>query len=205
MNDKKEYLKDYYEKNKESLTEYKKQYYLKNKERLNLKDKENHIKNKDRYNELSREYYKNNKQVQRSRQKRYYEDNKEEIIKKQQIYNNNRKKIDPLFKLTCMIRTNIYCSLKRNNHIKSSPTQIILGCSFQELKSYLESKFQSWMTWENQGQYNGDFNFGWDVDHIIPLSSAKNEEEILKLNHYTNLQPLCSKFNREIKGDKIIN
>lgn len=60
------------------------------------------------------------------------------------------------------------------------------------------------MNWENYGLYNGDLFFGWDIDHIIPVSSANSEEEIIKLNHYTNLQPLCSKINRDIKKDKLI-
>lgn len=55
------------------------------------------------------------------------------------------------------------------------------------------------MTWENYGKYNGELEYGWDIDHIIPLSSAKNEDDLLRLNHYTNLQPLCSKVNRDIK------
>ena len=58
------------------------------------------------------------------------------------------------------------------------------------------------MNWENKGLYNGDLNYGWDIDHIIPISSAFTEVEILKLNHYTNLQPLCSKINRDIKKNK---
>ena len=57
------------------------------------------------------------------------------------------------------------------------------------------------MSWNNKGLYNGEFNFGWDIDHIIPLSSGKTEEDIIKLNHYTNLQPLCSRINRDIKKD----
>ena len=60
------------------------------------------------------------------------------------------------------------------------------------------------MTWENWGKYNGELNYGWDIDHIIPLSSAKTEDDIIRLNHYTNLQPLCSYTNRHIKRDKIL-
>lgn len=43
--------------------------------------------------------------------------------------------------------------------------------------------------------------FSVNIDHIIPLSSAKTEEDIIKLSHYSNLQPLCSKVNRDIKKD----
>ena len=64
---------------------------------------------------------------------------------------------------------------------------------------YLESKFEPWMCWNNKGLYNGEFNYGWDIDILYPISSAKTEEDIIKLNHYTNLQPLCSKINRDIK------
>ena len=67
------------------------------------------------------------------------------------------------------------------------------------MQKNLESKFEPWMTWDNRGLYNGKFNYGWDIDHIIPLCSAKTEEELLKLLHYTNCQPLCSKINRDIK------
>ena len=55
------------------------------------------------------------------------------------------------------------------------------------------------MSWSNYGLYNGEKNFGWDIDHIIPLSIANTEEEVIKLNHYTNLQPLCSYINRVVK------
>jgi hypothetical protein len=59
------------------------------------------------------------------------------------------------------------------------------------------------MNWENRGLYNGELNYGWDVDHITPISSAKTEEDVVRLNHYTNLQPLCSYINRAIKGESL--
>ena len=61
------------------------------------------------------------------------------------------------------------------------------------------------MSWDNYGLYNGDLNHGWDIDHITPISSGISEDEILKLNHYSNLQPLCSKTNRYIKKDNLIS
>jgi hypothetical protein len=53
------------------------------------------------------------------------------------------------------------------------------------------------MTFDNHGVN------GWHIDHIIPLS-AKTEEEIIKLCHYTNLQPLWAEENRA-KSNKILD
>ena len=55
------------------------------------------------------------------------------------------------------------------------------------------------MTLENHGHGVGK----WNIDHIIPISFAKTEEEIYKLNHYTNLQPLWWEENMA-KGKKIL-
>jgi len=57
------------------------------------------------------------------------------------------------------------------------------------------------MNWDNYGLYNGTENYGWDIDHITPLKTTKVEDEVIKLNHYSNLQPLCSYHNRNIKRD----
>ena len=114
-----------------------------------------------------------------------------------------KNKNNPTFILSKQLRSIILNSIKNNGYTKNSKTENILGCTFEEFKLYLESKFENWMTWENRGLYNGELNYGWDIDHIIPISSAKTEEETIKLNHYTNLQPLCSYTNRHIKMDVI--
>ena len=74
----------------------------------------------------------------------------------------------------------------------------MLGCSFEFLRNYIESKFLEGMTWENHGYY------GWHIDHIIPCSSfdLSIKENQFKCFHYTNLQPLWA-FENLSKGDKV--
>ena len=106
-------------------------------------------------------------------------------------------------RLKLCIRNLINKSFKKRGYTKKSKTHEIIGCSFEDFKIYLESKFEPWMNWENRGKISDELNYGWDLDHIIPLSSAKNEEDIIRLNHHTNFQPLCSYTNRYIKRNKI--
>ena len=114
-------------------------------------------------------------------------------------YVKKRKKVDNLFRIKYSARSVINSTFRYNGFKKNSRTHIILGCDYEYFLIYIESKFEYWMNWDNKGLYNGELNHGWDIDHIIPISSGKSEEDMIKLNHYTNLQPLCSKINRDIK------
>jgi hypothetical protein len=71
-----------------------------------------------------------------------------------------------------------------------------LGCSLDELRVYIESKFEPGMTWDN---YSVN---GWHIDHIKPqnLFDLSNPEQLKKACHFTNLQPMWAKDNRS-KGD----
>jgi hypothetical protein len=140
-----------------------------------------------------------NKEYLSDYKKKYKKDNKDIINE----WHRRRWDEDSLYRLTFSIRNSIRESIVNNGYSKKLKTYDILGCSFEEFLLHIESKFEDWMTWSNKGLYNGDFNYGWDIDHIIPISSAKTEDDIIKLNHYTNLQPLCSKINRDIKKNKI--
>ena len=114
-----------------------------------------------------------------------------------------RLKTDNLFRLTCNVRSLIRICLKRQGFTKKSKTYKILGCSFEDFKERIESQFEDWMSWDNYGLYNGEEKYGWDLDHIVPLSSAQCEEDIIRLNHHSNIQPLCSHINRDVKRDII--
>lgn len=83
--------------------------------------------------------------------------------------------------------------------IKSKKNHSIeyLGIDIESYKKYLQQLFDSRMNWNNYGIK------GWHIDHIIPISSAKNEEELIKLFHYTNTQPLWAEDNLK-KSNKIL-
>jgi hypothetical protein len=151
------------------------------------------------------QYNKDNKDNLKFQKEEWRKINKEKIKIQKRKWNKLQKEINVLYNLPQLISSSFRKSFKRSGFSKKSKSIEILGCSFEEFKLYLESKFEPWMTWENKGLYNGELNYGWDIDHIIPISSATTEEEIIKLNHYTNLQPLCSKVNRDIKKDNYEN
>jgi hypothetical protein len=67
-------------------------------------------------------------------------------------------------------------------YTKNNKTEKILGCTFEKFREHIEKQFKPGMTWLNHGD--------WELDHIVPISFAKTEEEVIKFSHYTNLQPL---------------
>jgi hypothetical protein len=79
-------------------------------------------------------------------------------------------------------------------YTKKSRTYEILGCSFEEFKNYIDNQLSVGMSWDNHGE--------WHLDHKIPISFGKTEEEVIKLNHYTNFQPLWA-YENLLKSNKI--
>jgi hypothetical protein len=177
------------------------------------KEKQNQYRNDNRDNilEKNKEYYNDNRDSILEKKKiEYYEDeyNKKEnvILRKeerhikalenrkeyQKEYRNKRRKEDGLFRLKYNIRRRIKDFLDN----KVLKTEQIIGCSWEELKQHIEKQFQPGMTWDNHGQY------GWHIDHHTPLATAKTEQDVYRLNHYTNLKPLWWEENLK-KGDKI--
>jgi hypothetical protein len=148
------------------------------------------------------EYHKNNN----DKRLEYLAINNDIIQSKRRVYRKTIVRSD-ISILKERIRCGIINSFRLKGYTKKYKTEHILGCSFLEFKLYLESKFEDWMTWDNRGNPKDgilEFNKTWDIDHKIPLVTAKTEEEVIKLNHYTNLQPLCSYTNRIIKNDSIL-
>lgn len=159
------------------------------------RDKKYYTENKEKHNKKTLEYYYKNREEIRLNHKEYYQNNKNKIY----THIKNKKKIDPLYKLTCNIRSRISSIIYNKKLQKNNKFKEYIGCSLDELKYHLESQFIDDMSWENHGK------FGWHVDHIIPLSSAKTEEELYKLCHYTNLQPLWAEDNLKKSNKNVID
>lgn len=150
---------------------------LRRKMRLKAWEKDN----KDKIKLRKTQYYKNNDSAWNKRR---------EYIK---TWKNNKRKNDINYKLSCSLRERVSRLVRTGSAVKD------LGCTVEELKSHLESKFQFGMSWDNYGLY------GWHIDHIIPLSSydLTDRKQLLEACHYTNLQPLWAKDNLS-KSDNII-
>ena len=177
-----------------------KNYYENNKD----KKKEYENNNKEKINERQKEYRNSNKSIIAEKQKKWYKDNIDFVRERNYNYYKMKMATDPIFKLKKQLKGLIRDSLRSQGLKKSDRTINVLGCTFEEFKLHLESKFEPWMNWNNKGLYNGELNYGWDIDHITPTSSGSTYEEIITLNHYTNLQPLCGYYNRHIKRNNPI-
>lgn len=179
-------------KTKES--EIKKRMFLNSPEKVKNQRNSYYQKNKEVILCKFRDYYQKNKEKLKYRSRSNYTNNKERAIAWSTNHIRKKRKEDNLFYLSQKIRRLILHSLTNKGFTKKSRTYEILGCGFEDFKKHIESQFADGMSWENR--------FGWHIDHIIPISSANTEEDVIRLNHYTNLQPLWAADNIR-KGNKM--
>ena len=191
----KEYRKKHNEKNPDIKKKYGKKRWIENKEAEQQRNKEYRLKNVDKLRKKDRDNYNKNIVKQRDRAKKYYLNNKVKVKETQLKSFKKRYQEKPILKLTHNVRTRLNGYLKINNITKKNKTFDIVGCSPNQLKEHLEKQFNDGMFWDNYGK--------WHIDHIIPLSSANNEDEVYKLCHHTNLQPLWAEDNLK-KSNKIL-
>lgn len=137
--------------------------------------------------------YKENRDVILARKKDYANRHKEQLKEYHTKYVYNRRKNDDLFHFKSQIRHLINQSFRRRGIQKRGKTEEIVGCDFETFNNYLLET------------YKKNYGVEWDgkekvhIDHIVPLTTASTEEEIIKLCHYTNLQLLKAKDNLEKK------
>ena len=196
----KEYQKLYRQKNKEKLREYQKKWSQKPEVKLKRKK---YLKNPNTKIKI-KNYRKNPefiKKLKKYNQRPEIKKRRNELARKRYHtieHKEKRKKYlqKPNIKFKIYIRESIRRRIKQYNINKKYKTEELIGCTFKELKQYLEKQFKEGMTWNNHGFY------GWHIDHIKPCCSFNliNEEEQKKCFNYKNLQPLWAKDNLKKSG-----
>lgn len=206
--------KEYRIKNADRKKETDKNYRLKNRDKLIKYDKERYLKNKEEYSKKAKIYrdnrtpeqiYKNkeyNREYRIKNKERIKELDKLNIDKKREYRRNSQAKklsTNTEYRILKNLRSRIRFALLKYDTCKSDTTKSLLGCDILTFRSYIESKFQSGMSWENYGR------FGWHIDHIKAckhFNLSKPQEQRICFN-YKNLQPLWWEDNLK-KGTKDI-
>lgn len=104
-------------------------------------------------------------------------------------YQRNKRARDIQHRLKGHLRSRLYKALRDAGTARNASAVQDLGCTVEQLRAYLESKFLPGMTWENRHL--------WHIDHIRPLASfdLTDPEQQRQACHYTNLQPLWAEDN----------
>ena len=164
-------------------SEYKKKYRAEHKEELKIKDAE--YRNREKSKQLKHQYYLKNKIIILSNTKKNYEEHKKEYADKQR----EKRQTDDVYRLKNNVRKAIRFALKFNDIEKCKRTEEVTKLRIDNLKAYLLKTFK------DRYGYEWNDTEKVEVDHIIPLNTAKTKEEVLALCHYTNLQLLRKEDN----------
>jgi len=172
---------------KDSLGEYSGNYYAQNKAAQLEAQKCFRDANPEIIKARRRAHYAKNKLVILAKNRDYQLNNPEMIKSIRASWHKSKLLSCPVFALKLRYRARVRMAIRKGGFHKSSSTAALLGCTWECMKDHIESKFCDGMSWENMRL--------WHIDHITPLASAKDSEEVAKLCHYTNLQPLWAEDN----------
>ena len=159
-----------------------------------------------RYTERISKWYYENREISIQRNKKWKKNNPERnrLLNKQSDkrrrplitkYNREKYHSNNLFRLKICIVSLVRNSINKKGYSKKSKTNEILGIDYDGFMKHIESQFVDGMSWDNR--------FEWELDHKIPVSLGKSEEDIIRLNHYSNFRPLWKKENI-LKSNKIL-
>ena len=189
-----EYSRQYNQEHKDEIKTKKQAYRQAHRDEFRARDKRYAETHKEQIAKRYKEWAKINAERLAEYSKKYRAENAEQLRVKREAYSKkNRKKItqyylkkretDPLFKMSTQVRGLIRISLKNRGYGKDTHTYDILGCDYGTLLEHLK---KTWL--ENYGtEWNGE---PYHIDHIIPLATAKTEQEVKDLCYYKNLQML---------------
>jgi len=141
-------------------------------------------RNKDKISAYNKKYKKENKEIISKYNREYSLKNRKTIQKRHSAYLKNRKKTNPVYKMSLTLRNRIR-GLFKGIGKKDDSTKNLLGCSYDFFVKWFEFQFTDDMTMQNHGKV-------WHIDHVVPCASFNilDPDEQRKCFHWTNMQPL---------------
>ena len=182
---------------KECIAVYQKAYRAKNADKRKSDHYAWRVKNRKKLKAYNNVSYKANIERIQKRHSEYKKINKDKVKAQNAAYQRRKIAEDPIFKMKAILRNLVYDALRRKGYTKNNRTIDIVGMRGEELYQHLLSGF-----FDVYGRLPTQDD-QLDIDHIVPLITAKTEEEVLKLNHYTNLRFLLKHDNRYSKNAKL--
>jgi hypothetical protein len=214
----KECRKKYAENNKDKIKIYKNKHYKDNKNHYKIKSKKYREEHKSELSRHQKQYREENKEEIAIKKQNDYKKNREKILPRQKVYQKEhrnerneyireRMKYDLEFKAMMNFST-LFRQASKNNNLNKNGRSCwkLVGYSKEEYIKHIESLFENWMNWSNQGVYNPETwddndssTWVWQLDHIIcqsKLSYTDFEcENFKKCWALSNLRPYSAKQN----------
>ena len=168
---------------KEAVAGYKQKWTDKNKGKVVASGKRWYEANKEAVLQKNRDRYATHLEEEHLRGKVYRQKHKAEITKRKK----KRWHEDHQYRFKECLRNRLRMAIKKG--FKNKRTTELLGCSWLEVRVWIEKQFQPGMSWENYGE--------WHIDHKKSCASfdLTKEAEQKICFHYTNLQPLWAVDN----------
>lgn len=169
-----------------------KEYYRKNKAKINVQNRKYREKNKEKLAAKKREYIEKNKGKVAARIRKY--NKKPEVKERINKRLRERRKEDPLFRLTTNMRNALNSSLKRAQTKKQQTSFKYISCSPSFLLERLEKM-----------RIERGLDASAHVDHMMPLDSfdLSDPEQLRRAWNISNLQLLSAEDNFK-KSNKVI-
>lgn len=113
------------------------------------------------------------------------------ILAYQRAYKMEKYNTDPIYRENKKISMNICSAIKYGGYKPTSTLVSIIGLEYNEYMRYIESTWTEGMSWDNYGKTKGC----WNIDHIIPKSSATTYEELISRFFFKNSRAMWHSDN----------
>lgn len=194
-------MRTYRKKHKIRLAEGRRERYAKNRDKMALKRRIYREKNIEKSRAYDRAYREAHPEQIKATQARHAASQKRkdslkiwnrrrDVMDKRNAHHRAYFKKNPNAKIAMRLRNRLFIALRGIRKSKSAIN--LLGCSLDDFKIYLESRFEVGMSWENWSKT------GWHIDHIIPCAifDLSKPEHQKRCFHFSNMQPMWASENQ---------